>query len=58
MYRFHSPYSVVSFGNGAMNMADVAIMLGAGLFVFGELGWSQKSGNRPTAGTPSAVPQV
>jgi hypothetical protein len=30
-------------------MADVAITLGAGLFVLGELGWNQKSGNRPPA---------
>ena len=44
--------SVVDFLNmgigplrtGVFNMADVAIMLGAGLFVLGELGWNQKSG--------------
>ena len=52
--------SVVDFLNlgigplrtGVFNMADVAIMLGAGLFVLGEWGWNQKSGNRPAAGAP------
>jgi signal peptidase II len=47
--------SVVDFLNmgigplrtGVFNMADVAIMLGVGLFVLGELHWNQKSGNRP-----------
>ena len=42
--------SVVDFLNlgigplrtGVFNMADVAIMLGAGLFVLGEWGWNQK----------------
>jgi signal peptidase II len=55
--------SVVDFLNmgigplrtGVFNMADVAIMLGAGLFVLGELGWNHKSGNRPAAGASSAA---
>ena len=45
--------SVVDFLNmgigplrtGVFNMADVAIMLGAALFVLGELGWNQKRVN-------------
>jgi signal peptidase II len=49
--------SVVDFLNmgigplrtGVFNMADVAIMLGAALFVVGELGWHQKSRNHPRA---------
>ncbi len=48
--------SVVDFLNvgvgplrtGVFNMADVAIMLGAGLFVLGEFHWNQKSGNVTT----------
>jgi signal peptidase II len=55
--------SVVDFLNmgigrlrtGVFNMADVAIMLGAGLFVLGELGWNLKSGNRPAAGASGAA---
>ena len=55
--------SVVDFLNmgigplrtGVFNMADVAIVLGAGLFVLGELGWDYKSGNPPAAGAPSAA---
>jgi signal peptidase II len=50
--------SVVDFLNmgigpirtGVFNVADVAILLGVGLFVLGELGWNHKSGNRPGAG--------
>jgi signal peptidase II len=55
--------SVVDFLNmgigrlrtGVFNMADVAIMLGSGLFVLGELGWNLKSGNRPAAGATGAA---
>ena len=42
---------------GVFNIADVAIMLGAGLFVLGELGWSWNSGISPTPEHPvSRVP--
>ena len=41
--------------SGVFNMADVAIMLGAGLFVLGESGWNQKSGNRPAGGATSTA---
>jgi signal peptidase II len=55
--------SVVDFLNmgigplrtGVFNIADVAIMLGVGLFVLGELGWNRKSGNRPAAGASSTA---
>ena len=55
--------SVVDFLNvgigplrtGVFNMADVAIMLGAGLFVLGEWGWNQKSGNHPAARAPGSM---
>ena len=57
--------SVVDFLNlgigalrtGVFNIADVAIMIGAGLFVLGELGWSWNSGISPTPEHPvSRVP--
>src|SRR5262245_59435925 len=44
-----------SLRTGVFNVADVAIMLGAGLFVLGELRSNQKSGNRPPGGAPSTA---
>jgi signal peptidase II len=59
--------SVVDFLNigigplrsGVFNIADVTIMVGVGLLVLGESGWTQKSANRPPRENPAPhVPEV